>query len=477
MPLRLHDTLTRAPRAFEPLVAGEVGVYVCGITVQGPPHIGHARSAIAYDILRRWLLASGYAVTFVRNITDVDDKIINKAAAEHVSSWAIAERNSRAFMLAWDRLGILAPTVEPRATGHIPEMHALIQRLIDGRHAYPAGGDVYFDVASYPAYGALSGQRVGDMLSTEPDPGVAKRSPLDFALWKGHKPGEPWWDSPWGRGRPGWHLECSAMSTKYLGQPFDIHGGGQDLVFPHHENEVAQSVCSVESNDPASFARFWLHNGLVKTGGEKMSKSLGNFLLVDDVLETVRPQVLRYAVGSAHYHSAIELTPDAFVEAAAAYARLDGFVRRAVDTLGGVADAEALALEHPGEGAAWAAFTDAMDDDLGVPRALGVLHDQVTTGNTLLADNGDKLGIAAALDVVRRGLDVLGLEPVSQWPDAAGNLSGTVGALVEVALEQRAAARARQDFAAADEIRDRLQAAGVVVEDTPGGARWHLRDA
>jgi len=460
VPLVLHDTRARAARPFEPVVPGVASVYVCGPTVQAPPHVGHARSAVAFDILRRWLTESGYAVTYVRNVTDIDDKIIHVAGHEGVSSWVVAERNTRAFNAAYDALGVLPPTVEPRATGHVPEMIALMQTLIDKGHAYASGGDVYFDVRSFGSYGELSGQQPDAMMQTEKvDPSRPKRNPLDFALWKAHKPGEPFWDTPWGPGRPGWHLECSAMAVKYLGQPFDIHGGGLDLVFPHHENENAQSACAGDG-----FANYWMHNGMVNTGGEKMSKSLGNSLVVADVLATgVRPQVLRYLLGGAHYRSAIEYGEAALAEAAASYGRIETFVRNAGSD-GAVDDA------------AWAEFAAAMDDDLAISRALGVIHTTVGRGNAAL-DAGEASVAADCRATVRRMLTVLGLDPVDQWPAAAGDLHDTLGALVEIALEARSAARGRKDFAEADAIRDRLAAAGVVVEDTAGGVRWHLGSA
>jgi cysteinyl-tRNA synthetase len=464
--LRLHDTRTRSVRPFEPLTRGVVTVYVCGPTVQSPPHVGHARSAVAFDLLRRWLLASGHEVVFARNVTDIDDKILHNAGHEEIPWWALAERNTRAFMAAYDALGVLPPTVEPRATGHVPEMIVLMQRLIDAGHAYPAGGSVYFDVRSFPSYGELSGQRIDAMQASE-DPGD-KRDALDFALWKAAKPGEPTWETPWGPGRPGWHLECSAMATKYLGPTFDIHGGGLDLVFPHHENEIAQSCAAGDG-----FARFWLHNGLVNTGGEKMSKSLGNSLVVADVLERVRPQAVRYVLGAAHYRSIIDWTPEGLADADAAYARLETFVRNALDLLDGPGDAEALALEAGEATETWQAFAEAMDDDLAVPRALGVLHGAVRDGNGLLA-GGDRKALAAVLAVVRRMLAVLGLDPVSQWPAAGSDLTPVVDALVGVALQARQAARERKDFAEADRDRDALTAAGIVVEDTAQGPRWRI---
>ena len=334
MTLRLHDTATRSEREFSPVEPGKASLYLCGATVQAPPHIGHIRSGVCFDILVRWLRASCYQVTFCRNVTDIDDKIIRVSAAEGVPWWAVAQRNERAFSRAYDVLGCVPPDVEPRATGHIPEMITLMRRLIDGGHAYASGGDVYFDVESWPAYGALSGQRLEHLRPAEDtDIADAKRDPRDFTLWKGAKPGEPTWETPWGPGRPGWHLECSAMSTKYLGPTFDIHGGGLDLVFPHHENELAQSRAAGDG-----FARYWVHNGLVRVAGEKMSKSLGNSLLVDAMVTQVRPVELRYYLGQAHYRSNIEYSPDALEEAVTAYRRIEGFVARAVELTGDAHD-------------------------------------------------------------------------------------------------------------------------------------------
>ena len=322
-------------REFTPIHPGAVSIYLCGATVQAPPHIGHIRSGVNFDIFVRWLKASGYQVTFCRNVTDIDDKILRVAAAEELPWWAVAQRNERAFTRAYEVLGCLPPDVEPRATGHVPEMIALMRRLIDGGHAYAAGGDVYFDVSSWPAYGALSGQRLDHMRpADDTDTDDAKRDPRDFTLWKGAKPGEPFWETPWGPGRPGWHLECSAMATKYLGPAFDIHGGGLDLVFPHHENELAQSRAAGDE-----FAHYWMHNGLLGVAGEKMSKSLGNSLLVDVMVTKVRPVELRYYLGQAHYRSAMEYSPEALAEAVAAYRGIEGFVLRANELTGAPAAA------------------------------------------------------------------------------------------------------------------------------------------
>jgi cysteinyl-tRNA synthetase len=470
MTLRLHDTATRTVRDFLPLTPGKAGLYLCGATVQAPPHIGHIRSGISFDICVRWLKASGLEVTFCRNVTDIDDKILRTASAEGSPWWAVAERNQRAFTRAYDVLGCLPPDVEPRATGHIPEMITLIGRLVDSGHAYPSGGDVYFDISSYDRYGALSGQRPEHMRAADDiEDESAKRDPRDFALWKGHKPGEPSWETPWGPGRPGWHLECSAMATKYLGATFDIHGGGLDLVFPHHENEVAQSKAAGDG-----FARYWLHNGLVRLGGEKMSKSLGNSLLVDAMVAQVRPVELRYYLGQVHYRSDIEYSPEALAEAAAAYRRIEGFVVR-VSEGAGTGTGQTLVSGLPPVSSLPAAFVAALDDDLAVPQSLAVVHEAVTEGNTALAA-GDQAGAAKQAESVRAMLAVLGLDPLAApWVTAGDSgLRDVVDALVSVALGQREAARARKDYAAADAIRAQLHAAGIVVEDTPAGPRWEL---
>ncbi|MFM7599528.1 MAG: cysteine--tRNA ligase [Actinomycetota bacterium] len=462
MTLRLYDTASRAVRVFEPLQPGRASIYLCGATVQAPPHVGHIRSGLAFDILRRWLEASGYDVTFVRNVTDIDDKILQRGTDEGVPFWQVAMRNERAFTWAYDVLGCLPPTYEPRATGHVPEMVELMQRLIDDGHAYAADGDVYFDVRSFANYGALSGQRLDDMQPAADSDAQIKRDPRDFALWKSAKPGEPQWQTPWGPGRPGWHLECSAMASRYLGPAFDIHGGGMDLLFPHHENEIAQSKAAGDS-----FAQFWMHNAWVTTSGEKMSKSLGNSLLVSEVVQRVRPVELRYYLGSAHYRSMLEFSDEAMSEAAAGYRRIEGFVRRAEESLG---MPESVPVPD--------AFAAAMNDDLGVPQALAVVHDTVRVGNAALAAD-ELVGAREARDEVVAMLDVLGLNPYAQ-PWAAQSDDGAarraLGSLVDVVLAQRAAARDRKDFAVADALRDGLAASGIVVEDTPVGPRWSLAE-
>src|SRR5580700_1090282 len=474
MTLRLHDTAARAVREFTPVTPGKASLYLCGATVQAPPHIGHIRSGVNFDILVRWLAASGYQVTFCRNVTDIDDKILRTAATDGVEWWAVAERNQRAFTRAYNALGCRPPDVEPRATGHVPEMIVLMRRLIESGHAYAADGDVYFDVLSYEPYGELSGQRLEHMRAAEDVDESHKRDPRDFALWKGAKPGEPYWETPWGPGRPGWHLECSAMSTKYLGPTFDIHCGGMDLIFPHHENEIAQSRAAGDG-----FARYWMHNGLLGLSGEKMSKSLGNSLLVTDVLDRVRPAELRYYLVQAHYRSLLEFSEEALEEAVAAYQRVERFMLRAAEVLG------SLGMDYPAAAADElpTSFRLAMDDDLAVPAALAAVHACVRDGNQALAAS-DKTGARASLIQLRAMLGVLGLDPLApHWSgSAAGPGAGSadrlrqvIGSLVKLTLDQRDAARARRDYATADAIRDGLEEIGVIVEDTPQGPRWELK--
>jgi cysteinyl-tRNA synthetase len=471
MTLRLHDTRTRDVRAFEPLVPGAVGVYVCGPTVQAAPHVGHLRSAVALDVLHRWLREKGLTVTWVRNVTDVDDKIIHDAAHAGEPWWALATRQERAFERAYDAVQVLPPTATPRVTGSVTSIVALVQVLVDKGAAYVSDGDVYLSVRAVPDYGSLSGQDPDALRATEKPVAHghtgAKRDPLDFALWKAAKPGEPSWPSPWGHGRPGWHIECSAMAVEHLGEEFDLHAGGLDLVFPHHENEVAQSTSAGHA-----FARHWLHHGLVTVAGgtgEKMSKSLGNSTSVGDVLRTTRPQVLRYVLGAAHYRSALEWSPQAVADGEAAYERIETFVRNASEVLGDPGTSD----HGPATGPAWDDFAAALDDDLAVPQALAVLHASVRIGNTLLAE-GDRAALAATLADVRRMLTVLGLDPVRQWPTSGTDLAPVVDALVGLAVEARAEARAVRDWARADAVRDRLAAAGVVLEDTAAGVRWRL---
>jgi len=466
---RLYDTATREVRDFVPLEEGKAGLYVCGLTVQSEPHVGHVRSGVNFDVLQRWLRHSGYEVTFIRNITDIDDKILIKAAEQGRPWYNLAYDMHRELARAYAALNVAPPTYEPAATGHVPEMVELIAALVEKGHAYAAddgSGDVYFDVRSWPQYGELTRQGIDDMEAAEDADPRGKRDPRDFALWKGRKQSEPEtasWPSPWGRGRPGWHIECSAMAGKYLGPAFDIHGGGVDLRFPHHENEQAQSRAAGHP-----FASYWMHNAWITTAGEKMSKSLGNSLTIPAVLTKFRGIELRYYLVAAHYRSHVEFSFEALEEAAVGFRRIEHFLARATETLG----------EIPTGGIACAEFVTAMDDDLGTPAAVAAIHDVVREGNKLLPA-GDSAALRGNAASALAMLDVLGLSPYdAAW---AGESSGrdtqltqVVDALVAGLLEQRADARASKDFAAADAIRDRIKAAGIEIEDTPTGPKWSL---
>ncbi|WP_271175538.1 cysteine--tRNA ligase [Leifsonia poae] len=475
MTVRLYDTKAGALRDFIPIRDGEVGIYVCGPTVQSSPHIGHLRSALVYDQLRRWLNYRGYAVTLVRNVTDIDDKILVNAAAAQAEGgseewWALAYRFELEFTAGYTALGVQPPTYEPRATASIPQMQEIIARLIDRGHAYAAAdgsGDVYFDVKSWPAYGELTRQSIDNMeAAADADP-RDKRDPRDFALWKGRKNDEPAsasFPSPWGDGRPGWHIECSAMSRRYLGAEFDIHGGGLDLRFPHHENEIAQSTAAGDA-----FARYWVHNGLVNVNGQKMSKSLGNSVYAADLLGAARPLVVRYYLGSAHYRSTIDFHDGSLLEAEAALDRIAGFFERV--------DRRLASTRFAGSGVEVvpAAFAEAMDDDLAIPQALAVLHDTVRTGNAAL-DAEDLEAAATARGQALAMTEVLGINPLSpQWSSAGSSAAdAALAQLVDRLLADRQAARANRDFAAADRIRDELTSAGITIEDTPTGSHWSI---
>jgi cysteinyl-tRNA synthetase len=458
--LSLYDTLTRTTSPFVPLKAGEVGVYLCGATVQAPPHIGHVRSGVNFDILRRWLTKSGYSVTFIRNVTDIDDKILHKAVHEKAPWWAVAMKYERAFSDAYAALNVQPPTYEPRATGHITQMIELMASLIERGAAYaPGNGDVYLEVRKLNSYLTLSRQKLDDLLPAADADETFKKDPRDFALWKAAKPGDPSWPTPWGAGRPGWHLECSAMAYAYLGEAFDIHGGGLDLIFPHHENEIAQSEAA-----GFAFSKRWMHNAWVTASGEKMSKSLGNSLQVAELLKTVRGIELRWYLGSAHYRSMLEFSHEALAESATAFRRIEGFLNRATEILG---TAPTPVISQ--------GFTDAMNDDLAVPTALAGIYEALRLGNSAIT-TGDKSVIAASASEIRGALEVLGCDPFDPTFAISGgaDLTDALDGVIQLALAQRTAARDRKDFAASDQIRDGLAALGINIEDTAQGPRWSI---
>ena len=452
--LNLYDTKSRTVSTFNPLTAGKVGIYLCGATVQAPPHIGHIRSGVNFDILRRWLIASGFDVTFVRNVTDIDDKILHKAIHEEIPWWQVAMKYERAFTDAYDALNVMPPTYEPRATGHITQMIALMEKLIENGSAYaPGNGDVYLEVRKLKEYLTLSNQKLDDLLPSEDADLEFKKDPRDFALWKAAKKDEPSWPTPWGDGRPGWHLECSAMAHAYLGEAFDIHGGGLDLIFPHHENEIAQSNAA-----GYKFSNIWMHNAWVTTSGEKMSKSLGNSLQVAEILKKVRGIELRWYLGSAHYRSMLEFSFEALAESATSFKRIEAFLSRAESVLG--KEVELLIAPE---------FAAAMNDDLAVPQALAFIAESMRIGNSSAED---KKIIAKTAGEIRGALSILGCDPKDAVFAGSKSNDSAMDGLIKLALDQREAARLRKDFATADQIRDEIAALGITVEDTANGPRW-----
>ncbi len=513
--LNLYDTASHAVSPFKPIRPGHVGIYVCGATVQSSPHIGHIRAAVAFDIVRRWMLRLGYDVAFVRNVTDIDDKILDKAAAAGQRWWARAYYYEREFTRAYDTLGVLPPTVEPRATGHIPDMVELIERIIRNGHAYVVRdsdgnptGNVYFDVASWPHYGELTHQKQGAVEADEAaavadrmgpsvdaagndkynpiDPADAspdKHDPRDFALWKAPKDTDPQdarWATPFGVGRPGWHIECSAMSHRYLGDAFDIHGGGLDLRFPHHENEMAQTRAAGWNS-----AARWMHSAWVTAKGEKMSKSLGNGLSVPAVLAEHSAWVVRYALGSVQYRSMLEWSDQTLTEAQAAFERVSNFIDRAGSALGeqpGRDEISAIGADDLPQD-----FVAAMNNDINVSGATAAIFSAIRDGNAVLSqvqgalDDATRAQVRATLVAVRAMLDTLGLDPLADpWAVAAvdgenSKAGKALDALISAQLEARQQARAAKDFATADAIRDSLAAAGILIEDAPTGSTWSLK--
>jgi cysteinyl-tRNA synthetase len=471
--LKLFDSKTQSLKDFVPLEKGKVGIYLCGPTVQSMPHLGHLRSALVYDQLVRWFETIGHDVTLIRNVTDIDDKVLDNAAAQERSWWGLAFECEQAFADAYRKINIASPTYEPRATGNIIEMIDLIQALIAKGHAYQVenSADVFFSASSWKHYGELTNQTKDDLIADAEADSRGKKDPRDFALWKSHKDSEPLdasWDSPFGRGRPGWHIECSAMSVKYLGTQFDIHGGGLDLRFPHHENELAQSRAAGHE-----FANYWLHNGLVNVAGAKMSKSAGNSILVSDVLTDSNALALRYYLGSAHYRSVLDYNEGVIQEAEAAIERIASFLQRA---------GRKLAESKFFEGVTWAAsslpkkFIDAMNDDLNMPTALAVLHESVRSGNTAL-DSESFEEAAEAYFAVLGIVNVLNINPLDAIWQTRGSATEALSALdvlVRSLIEQRKTARENKDFETSDRIRDQLKTAGISLEDEAGSTNWSL---
>lgn len=461
--MQVYSTSSRTKVELEPNEAGKLGIYVCGPTVYDEPHLGHARYAIVFDVLRRYLAFRGFDVTYVSNYTDVDDRIINRAKEEGVSPEVIAEK----YIGVWDEymalLGNAPPDIGPRATEHIGEMIEMISALVEEGKAYESDGDVYFSIAAYPGYGELSGRKLDELeAGARVEPGESKRDPLDFALWKASKPGEPTWESPWGAGRPGWHIECSAMSLKYLGPGFDIHGGGQDLIFPHHENERAQAEAA-----GIPFARVWIHSGLVNLDGEKMSKSTGRFIRLGEILDRYDPQVVRLVALQSHYRRPVDFGPPEAEQAAAAIERIREFDRRARSYAKDEVGTAAISTESPHT----LAFIDAMDDDLNTPEALGAIFELIREGNQAIDEGQDASVVATLLAEFSQLASILGLSPASE----AAAPAGAANAMVEAVLTLRNEARASKEWELADRLRELLNQAGVVVEDAVDGGSWHWR--
>lgn len=478
--IRVYNTMTRDKSLFHPVTPGEVKIYVCGVTPYNHPHIGNARPAVTWDVIRRYLQYIGYKVTLIQNFTDVDDKIINKANAEGTTWKVISDRYIDAYFQVIDALHVRRADKYPRVSGHMDDIIAMVQTLIDKGHAYVLDNDVYYDISTFADYGELSGRNVEDMLAgARVQVNEGKRNPGDFAVWKGAKPGEPAWDSPWGPGRPGWHIECSAMSIHYLGKTFDFHGGGSDLIFPHHENEIAQS----EGCTGCTFVHYWMHNGFITINQEKMSKSLNNFFLVKDVLEKYSGDALRFFLLSTHYRSPLDFSDDRLEEAETNMARLTdviGRIRELAEKEGHEASEASATLSAAAE-KAMKDFHDAMDDDFNtglasstvfdLAKAINIYYTAVQSGTAGI----DSDAVALAMKNLKEIMDVLGiLEGAwSRRRDTADD--GDFLKLMQVILDIRQEARAGKQYAIADKIRDKLAEMDIVIEDTPSGARWKKR--
>jgi cysteinyl-tRNA synthetase len=482
MTIRVYNTLTRAKEPFEPITPGKVRMYVCGPTVYDSCHIGHARSVVVFDMIFRYLTACGYDVTYVRNFTDIDDKIINRANELGMTTEALAEKYIIEFHEDMDALKNLRPTIEPKATEHVPQIIDVIRRLFEKGYAYAADGDVFFRVSAHDGYGKLSGRKLDDMeAGARVDIDPRKETPFDFVLWKASKPGEPFWESPWGPGRPGWHIECSAMSADYLGESFDIHGGGKDLIFPHHENEIAQSEAAFGN----TFVKYWLHNGFVNIDQEKMSKSLGNFRTIREILKICHPEALRLFLLSSHYRSPVDFNDQAIRDAGVSLDKIYALAERIEKSPAGLPDMEAATADpEVSRTEDWKRFCDAMDDDFNSAMAMGILFDMVRSLNRHLdiLEAGNGSGDAEAFspqirDFLRMGR-ILGImaESPGQYRARRRDMAMADTAVdpetIEALIRERETARTRRDFAAADAIRDQLKAMNVVLEDRPGGTGW-----
>jgi len=478
--LKIYNTLKKKKETFKPINPGKVGIYVCGPTVYDACHIGHARCLVVFDVIVRYLRAIGYDVTHVRNFTDVDDKIINRAKELGVSIGELSERYIKEFYEEMDMLKVERATIEPKATDHIDEIIGVVEHLISHGHAYEAGGDVFFAIETFKDYGKLSGRRLEEMQAgARVEVDEKKRNPFDFALWKGAKPGEPMWDSPWGKGRPGWHIECSAMSTHFLGHHFDIHGGGKDLIFPHHENEIAQSEGAFDEE----FVNVWIHNGFVRIDQEKMSKSLGNFLMIKDILKEYHPETVRLFLLSNHYRSPVDFTHQAMAEADAGLEKIYAFLHRIDGYLVRFEPGD----EEQGPGALWASFCQAMDDDFNTARGVGLVFETVRQLNRLMDDIGGKLGqedqarlVSTRGDLMHIGgvLGILAETPSQFFEQRKADLLLSKGidlSLVERLIAERVRARQQKDWATADRIRDELSAMDILIEDRPEGTIWKVK--
>ncbi len=478
--LKIYNTLKKKKEIFEPIEPGKIGIYVCGPTVYDACHIGHARCVVVFDVIIRYLRAIGYEVTYVRNFTDVEDKIIKRAGELGISTQELSERYIREFYEDMDALKVERATIDPAATDHIGEIIGVVEHLISRGHAYEAGGDVFFAVETFKDYGKLSGRKLEDMQAgARVDVDERKRNPFDFVLWKGAKPGEPVWDSPWGKGRPGWHIECSAMSTHFLGYHFDIHGGGKDLIFPHHENEIAQS----EGAFGGRFVNVWIHNGFVNINQEKMSKSLGNFLMIKDILKEYHPEAVRLFLLSNHYRSPVDFTHQAMVEADAGLEKIYALLQRIGVSLARCEPGD----DEQGTGALWESFCRAMDDDFNTARGVGLVFETVRQLNRLMDDIGGKLGqedqarlISTRGDLMRMGgvLGILAETPSQFFEQRKADLLLSKGidlSLVERLIAERVRARQQKDWATADRIRDELFAMDILIEDRPEGTIWKVK--